>query len=129
MKLCIDTNAYSAFLEINNNVAPLLEQVETILLSTIVLGELYAGFLIGSRYEANCSLLKKFISRAGVSVVDISEDIAERYGEIVAQLKKQGAPIPTNDIWIAATALETGARLVSYDDHFQHVPGLIVLSP
>ncbi|MFQ5810117.1 MAG: PIN domain-containing protein, partial [Armatimonadota bacterium] len=61
--------------------------------------------------------------------VPVTHSIAERYGVLVKQLKEQGTPIPTNDIWIAATALETGTRLVSYDAHFNNVPGLIVLSP
>ena len=53
----------------------------------------------------------------------------ERYGNLVRDWRQQGTPIPTNDLWIAATALETGTRLVSYDAHFQHVPGLIVIAP
>jgi tRNA(fMet)-specific endonuclease VapC len=55
--------------------------------------------------------------------------VAERYGCLVRELRQQGTPIPTNDLWIAATSLETGARLVSYDIHFQRVPGLMVIAP
>jgi tRNA(fMet)-specific endonuclease VapC len=47
----------------------------------------------------------------------------------VTSLKRQGTPIPTNDIWIAATALENGGRIVAYDSHFEAVPGLIVEAP
>jgi tRNA(fMet)-specific endonuclease VapC len=59
----------------------------------------------------------------------VTTDIAERYGILISQLTRQGTPISTNDIWIAAAALETGSRLVTYDSHFRHVPGLIVLGP
>jgi predicted nucleic acid-binding protein len=59
----------------------------------------------------------------------VTTDIAERYGILISQLTRQGTPIPTNDIWIAAAALETGSRLVTYDSHFEHIHGLIVLGP
>jgi predicted nucleic acid-binding protein len=49
--------------------------------------------------------------------------------ELVRQMRQAGTPLLTNDLWVAATAMETGARLVTYDDHFQHVPGLLVDSP
>ena len=56
-------------------------------------------------------------------------EIAERYGYVKAELKKKGTPIPENDIWIAAAALETGARLISYDADFDSVGGLVRLAP
>ena len=59
--------------------------------------------------------------------MEIDEHIAERYGVIVKQLKESGNPIPVNDIWIGATAVETGARLLSSDSHFDNIPGLILL--
>ena len=65
----------------------------------------------------------------GVQITPPDEAVAERYGYLVRDLRQQGTPIPTNDLWIAASALETGARLVSYDAHFECVPGLIVIAP
>ena len=62
-------------------------------------------------------------------MVHTGETLAERYGKLVQQLRAQGTPIPTNDIWIAAAVLETGSRLLAYDAHFEHVPGVIVESP
>ena len=106
-----------------------LEEAEIIHVPTIVLGELYAGFCLGSRYEDNCRELEAFLELPGVQIATPSQDVAERYGYLVRDLRQQGTPIPTNDLWIAAAALETGARLVSYDAHFQHVPGLIVIAP
>ena len=70
-----------------------------------------------------------FFLQPDVSVVRTDENVAERYGKLVQQLRAQGTPIPTNDIWIAAAALETGSRLLGYEAHFEHVPGVIVESP
>ena len=54
----------------------------------------------------------------------MGRDTAERYGVISAALRAKGRPIPANDVWIAAHAMETGADLVSADAHFEHVDGL-----
>ena len=65
----------------------------------------------------------------GVQVVNIDASVADRYGILVKMLRKMGTPIPANDIWIAAAALETGSRLVTYDSHFDCIPGLLVIAP
>ena len=106
-----------------------LEEAAQIYVPAIVLGELYAGFSLGSRYAENCSDLEAFLELPGVQVTAPDKDIAERYGYLVRDLRRLGKPIPTNDLWIAATALETGARLVSYDAYFEYVPGLMVIAP
>ena len=54
---------------------------------------------------------------------------AERFGRIAAALRATGRPSPTNDIWIAAQAMETGADLISFDKHYGHVDGLAWVSP
>jgi tRNA(fMet)-specific endonuclease VapC len=64
-----------------------------------------------------------------VVVLDTTDNVSQRYATVVSLLKRKGTPIPTNDIWIAAAALENGGRLVAYDSHFENVPGLIVESP
>ena len=129
MRVCLDTNAYSALMRNQSGIQRCLEEATLIYLPTVVLGELYAGFNLGSRYAENCSDLDAFLELPGVEVVSPNREVAERYGYLVLDLRRQGTPIPTNDLWIAATTLETGARLVSYDAHFQQVPGLIVISP
>ena len=85
------------------------------------------GFLKGSRFSRNEADLDKFLSQDGVRLQPITRGIAERYGYAKAALAKRGTPIPENDIWIAATALETGTRLVSNDAHFDFVGGLLRL--
>ena len=129
MRLCLDTNAYSRLMGGHAPLTQMLESATKVLLPATVLGELHAGFEMGSRRETNRLQLSEFLALPGVETVPVTGDIAERYGLLVSQLTRQGTPIPTNDIWIAATVLESGARLVSYDPHFDHIPGLIILKP
>jgi predicted nucleic acid-binding protein len=129
MRVCLDTNAYSRLMGGHVPLTQLLESCEEVLLSATVLGELHAGFELGARRETNRRQLGEFLALPGVETIPVTTDIAERYGILISQLTRQGTPISTNDIWIAAAALETGSRLVTYDSHFRHVPGLIVLGP
>lgn len=126
-RIVLDTNAYTRFaagkdrelLELANN-------AEKIILSSIVVGELLSGFRGGSRFLMNRRILVKFLSKEAVEVASVTVDTAEIYSEIKYHLRKKGTPIPTNDIWIAASTIETGSVLVSYDTHFLSIPGLRV---
>ncbi len=129
VKVCLDTNAYSRLMRGHEPLKILLESVDEIMVPATVLGELYAGFELGSRREANCKQLALFMSQPGVERLFVDNGVAERYGAIIKHLIKSGTPISTNDIWIAAAAMECGARLVSYDAHFALIPGLLVLTP
>jgi tRNA(fMet)-specific endonuclease VapC len=130
MTICLDTNAYSKMLQPDGEkTRDLIEQADQVLVPATVVGELTAGFRMGSRAETNFSILEEFLDEPGTWVVAIDRDIAERYGRLVAELRRAGTPIPTNDIWIAAVAFEKGARLLSYDAHFARVAGLVVLAP
>ena len=115
MRVCLDTNAYSALMRHRTGLRRCLEEAELIYVPTIVLGELYAGFCLGPRYAENCRELEIFLELPGVRTIPPDQGVAERYGYLVRDLRRQGTPLPTNDLWIAATTLETGARLVSYD--------------
>ena len=126
MKLLVDTNAYSELAKGNAHVRELLENADEIVMSTVVMGELYAGFRLGSRSSEKSRQLREFLDTPGVEVTAPGAIIAERYGELVRVLRQNGTPIPTNDMWIAATALETASRVVTFDSHYQHVPGLMV---
>ncbi len=127
MKLSLDTNIYSAFKNGNHQVRDILENADELLIPVTVLGELYSGFQIGVLTEKNLTELDRFLSKPGVSIVGITKEIAFRYGFIVKELRKKGTPIPSNDIWIAASAMDTGSILLSSDKHFKKVPGLLVL--
>lgn len=129
IRLCLDTSAYSRLMRGQPKLQERLEAADEILLPATMLGEVYAGFHGGSRLEENLSLLAAFRRQPGVAIVDTTDNVTQRYATIVATLKRQGTPIPTNDIWIAAAALENGGRVVAYDSHFEAVPGLIVEAP
>ncbi len=126
MRLCIDTGAYSALKKGEPSVADLLESAEEVLVSTVVLGELYAAFSLGGLERKNLQELRAFLGKPGVTICPVTDEIAQRYGTLVKTLRQQGTPLPTNDIWIAAAALETGCRLVTFDEHFTRIPTLLI---
>ena len=127
MRILIDTNAYAELARGNTHIRGLLQSSDEIIVSTIVLGELYAGFKLGTRSSANMGELDEFLHIPGVTIYPPDKAVTERYGEVIRILKENGTPIPTNDAWIAATALETGSRVVSFDSHFSLVPGIMSL--
>lgn len=124
MKVLLDTNAYSALKRGVDAVISRVTRAETVFLSTVVAGELLSGFRQGTRLRKNLAELDAFIDNPHVAVVPVSLVTADRFGRIAAALRAKGRPIPTNDIWIAAHAMETGADLLSFDAHFVEVDGL-----
>jgi len=96
-----------------------------VLFSAVVIGELLFGFRNGTRFRQNVKELQLFLAHEAVEFVPIGELTADRFSRIAVELKRQGTPIPTNDIWIAAQAMEYGAELITSDQHFQRVPGLV----
>ena len=128
MRILLDSNAYSAFMRGNEEVRDLIQDAEEVLFSAIVVGEQLFGFRQGARYERNIAELRSFLERPYVSFVPVGPVTADRYSRIMAALKAKGKPIPTNDVWIAAHAMETGADLVSADRHFEHVDGIAWIS-
>ncbi len=123
-KILLDTNAYVRFLRGDEKVMAYLAKAENVYMSVFVLGELYAGFKAGGKERENRRILEKFLLKSTVSVLEATMETADVFGFIMASLKKSGTPIPVNDVWIAAHALETGSLLVTYDDHFAMVPGV-----
>ncbi|TVR87489.1 MAG: type II toxin-antitoxin system VapC family toxin [Spirochaetaceae bacterium] len=125
-RILLDTNAYTALMVGDSRVADLLSQSEAILLSPVVIGELYDGFLGGSRNLENRRVLQKFRSKPRTVCVPITDATAEWFAEIKRSLRRRGQPIPINDVWIAASCMEHGAHLLSFDRHFDVVDGLLV---
>ncbi len=123
-KIVLDTNAFSAFMAGNGEVLEVLSEAEQVFMSTVVLGELYAGFKGGSRETENSKNLEAFLKKTTVRTLDVSRETAEVFGVVKYQLKVQGTPIPLNDVWIAAHTIETGSQLVTFDRHFSRVAGL-----
>jgi tRNA(fMet)-specific endonuclease VapC len=126
--LLIDTNIYTHALRGDQQVVSMLRGANKIGISSISLGELLSGFKAGAREARNREELMAFLDSPRVEIYAIDEDTAEFYAEIMSRLRKLGKPIPTNDIWIAATAFQHGMRLFSKDGHFQFIPGLMLAS-
>jgi len=126
--LLIDTNIYTHALKGDPEVVSLLRGASRIGISSISLGELLSGFKAGTREAQNRKELMEFLDSPRVVVYAVDEDTAEFYAEILGRLRKQGQPIPTNDIWIAAISFQHGLRLFSKDGHFRVIPGLALIS-
>lgn len=124
-RVLIDTNAYAALMAGNRPIADMLSEHEAVLMSPIVIGELYDGFLGGTRYDENREILARFLAKPRTICVPITENTSEWFGEIKQGLRKNGRPIPINDVWIAASCMEHGARLLSMDKHFSEIGGLL----
>ncbi|MBK9132810.1 MAG: type II toxin-antitoxin system VapC family toxin [Betaproteobacteria bacterium] len=122
--ILIDTNAYTAFMLGDADVVEVLAHAERICLNSIVLGELLGGFAAGSREAKNRGELARFLDSPRVEVVPVTAQTADSYALVYSGLRRKGQPIPSNDLWIAASALEHGAALLTRDAHFGHVDGL-----
>lgn len=118
---CLDTSAYSNFRRGNEEVAALLDRAEQVGVSTIALGELRTGFVLGGRRKRNEAELDAFLDNPVVEVLQVDHETSRHYAEIVADLRKAGTPLPTNDIWIAATASRNGTTVLTCDDHFERI--------
>jgi len=125
-KLALDTNAVIAYREGISEVCKLVEEADVIILPVTVIGELLYGALNSTKTRSNEKFVHEF---AGYSLVmQINESVAARYARVRFTLKRQGTPIPENDIWIAAACLDLKVPILSRDDHFKQVPGLNVIS-
>jgi tRNA(fMet)-specific endonuclease VapC len=127
MRICLDTSGYSAFKRGHGGALAILQRAGEIVLPVVVLGELLAGFRIGSRERSNRQELDAFLESPRVHVAPLDLETAQRYAEILPYLRERGTPIPTNDIWIAATATEWGLRVLTTDAHFGWLPQVSVL--
>lgn len=124
MRIAVDTNRYTDFSRGNVSVVRTLEMAEEVWLPFIVIGELRAGFAVGTQGPHNEAILRRFLLKAGVGVLYADEQTTHHYATIYRQLRKQGTPIPTNDLWIAALALQHSLSLCDRDAHFDALPQL-----
>lgn len=109
----------------NAAAAGAVREAEEIYVNAIVIGELLGGFAHGSRRLKNERQLAEFMESPRVAVIDVDDDTASRYAAIYDALRTAGTPVPTNDIWIAASAMQYGLRLLTLDAHFQRVPQIL----
>ena len=120
-RYCLDTSAYSQFKRGRPRVVDLIDRAEWIGMPAITLGELRVGFLMGTRQEQNERELREFLATPIVEDLYIDSEVSRHYAEIVVDLRRAGTPVPTNDIWIAATAARAGAIVLSTDHHFDSI--------
>lgn len=120
-RYCLDTSAYSHFKRGHPPVVELIDQASWVGLPSIVVGELWVGFLRGNRIERNRRDLTEFLAHPVVEELPVDREIGEIYAEIVVALRKAGTPVPSNDIWIAAAAARAGATVLTYDPHFSAI--------
>ena len=131
MTFCLDTSAYSFFRRGHPEVVALVQTAAQIGVSAIVLGELLAGFKQGSQQRQNELALDAFLASKRVRVLAVDTTTAGRYADVATYLRQQGTPLPSNDVWIAAHAMQHGLQVVTLDKHFRLMPqiSLRLLSP
>jgi len=124
VKLALDTNRYTDLCRGERAVVETVAVAEVVWLPFVVLGELRAGFAVGTQGPRNEAVLRRFLLKPGVGVLYADEQTTHHYGAVYRQLRKQGTPIPTNDMWIAALVLQHSLVLCARDAHFEVLPQL-----
>lgn len=125
--ILIDTNGYTAFKKGNKEVIDIVLNATQIFMSTIVIGELLGGFAFGNKELKNKQELNSFLNSPKVTIIGVSDRTATHYATIYRELRSKGRPIPTNDLWIAATAKELNCAVLSYDKHFRFINDMVVI--
>ncbi len=121
-KFLLDTNIVIAIFANDKSVMTSLADASEVFVPNITIGELYYGAYKSNRFEFNISRIDEFASNSSVIGCDL--ETSREYGRIKNALRKKGLPIPENDIWIAAIAVQYDLILVSRDDHFKRIDGL-----
>lgn len=124
MRLALDTNRYTDLCRGDAAVVETIEAADEVWLPFIVLGELRAGFAVGSQGSRNEAILRRFLLKPGIDVLYADEQTTHHYASVYRQLRKQGTPVPTNDMWIAALVLQHSLMLYDRDTHFDALPQL-----
>ncbi len=126
MRVALDTNAYSDFMRGVPERVRVVQAAARVYLPLFVLGELRAGFAAGSQTGRNAVVLAQFLAGRRVELLLPDAGTTEHYARLFVQLRGQGTAIPTNDLWIAALAVQHGLTLCTSDAHFRHLPQLPV---
>ena len=125
MNIALDTNAYSDFMRGDGERVQIIRAARSIAIPIIVLGELRAGLAAGNQESTNSANLQRFLASPRVSVLLPDEQTAHHYAQLYLQLRNKGASIPTNDLWIAALAVQHHVVLCTSDRHFRQVPQVV----
>jgi tRNA(fMet)-specific endonuclease VapC len=124
MRLALDTNRYTDLCRGEASVVEAVELADEVWLPFVVLGELRAGFAVGGQGPRNEAVLRRFLLKPDVGVLYADDQTTHHYASVYLQLRKQGTPIPTNDMWIAALVLQHSLVLLARDTHFDALPQL-----
>jgi len=125
VRVALDTNRYVDLCRGVPDTIALLEEAEAVALPFVVLGELRAAFAHGSRQAENERILRRFLLKEGVVVLYADDQTTHHYASVFRQLRKQGTPIPTNDMWLAALVLQHNLALHARDTHFDHLAQIV----
>jgi tRNA(fMet)-specific endonuclease VapC len=122
MNVALDTNAYSDFMRGDAARVQIVRAARQLYLPLMVVGELRAGFAAGNQKSSNAANLQLFMQSSRVTLLLPDEQTTHHYAQLYLQLRKKGAAIPTNDLWIAALVVQHSLVLCTSDAHFQHLP-------
>ncbi len=125
MRLALDTNRYTDLCRGEASVVETVGRADEVWLPFIVVGELRAGFAVGSQEARNEAVLRRFLLKPGVGILYADEQTTHHYASVYRQLRRQGTPIPTNDMWIAALVLQHSLVLCARDAHFDALAQLV----
>ena len=121
MRVMLDSDAYSMLMRGDSRVGDVVRSAEQIVMPAVVVGELMYAFRQGQHTEQHVDQLRSFLDRPYVSFVPAGPVTADRFARIMDSLRQRGIQVPTNRVWVAAHAMETGADLVSADRYYGHI--------
>lgn len=124
MRVALDTNRLTDLFQGDAELAEKLAVCEEVWIPLVVLAEIKAGFYGGTQQHRNEQLLQRLLAKPTVNVLLPGRETAEHYARLFVQLKRAGTPVPDNDLWIAALALENDLALFTRDQHFERIPQL-----
>jgi tRNA(fMet)-specific endonuclease VapC len=127
VRVALDTNRLTDLFQGDAELAEFLATCDEVWIPLIVLAEIKAGFYGGTQQHRNEVLLRKFMAKPTVGMLLPGRETAEQYARLFVQLKRAGTPVPDNDLWIAALALENDLTLITRDRHFDNIPQLLTV--
>jgi len=122
LSIVIDTNRYADFARGQPEALEAIQRAARVFVPFVVLSELRAGFVCGTRSARNEANLIRFLAAPRMSVLFADDATTHHYARLFRQLRTQGTPIPTNDLWTASLTLQHGGHLFARDRHFDHLP-------
>jgi tRNA(fMet)-specific endonuclease VapC len=118
----LDTNIIILLFNGDDEIAKKLDGQSDIFIPSIVVGELYFGAYRSTAKTKNLNRIETFLVRC--TILQADKITGNFYGSVKAALMEKGKPIPENDIWISAIALQHQLPLITKDNHFRYVEGL-----